>query len=156
MRNNKKLIVFGIIFLLLVIAFVIWYIINDRPSEGYSIDNPIPSEPKKYAVNEYTVLTVTDEDMAKTYFSNFVNLMVSDPNRAYYLLDENYRNVKFGSIDNFIGVVKNYESATIKRFRRNGSVFYISDSNNNVFAFVVDGVMKYKVYLDLETVDIVN
>ena len=56
---------------------------------------------KNYEVNEYIATYVTDEDMAKIYLNDYIQNMYFDIEYAYSLLDEEYRNKKFGSLESY-------------------------------------------------------
>lgn len=55
-------------------------------------------------VNEFTMTSLTPESYPTEYINIYKSLALGDPERLYNLLDEEYRNVKFASYDNF----KNY------------------------------------------------
>ena len=115
---------------------------------------------KDYEINEYIPTYVSDSDMAKIYLNDYVYIMHSDIEKAYSLLDEEYRNKKFGNIDVFSNYVNSltYTSYKMDSYyidNVNGyKIFGVYDKNGNLFIFKTKGVMQYTVYLDADTVEI--
>jgi hypothetical protein len=115
---------------------------------------------KDYDVNEYIPVYVSEEDMAKIYFNDYIYIMYSDINKAYSLLDEEYRDKRFGSVDNYKNYINSLDNLnyTIDSFYIDDSgknkVYGIYDTNGNIFIFETSGVMQYTVYLDDYTVEI--
>ena len=58
----------------------------------------------KRTYNFYRNAYVTNEDVSRAYYIDFIKLMLTDPNQAYEMLNEEYKKDKFGNIENF----KNY------------------------------------------------
>lgn len=115
---------------------------------------------KDYDVNEYIATYVSDEDMAKIYLNDYIHNMYYDIEKTYNSLDEEYRNKKFGSLDNYKNYVNslNYPTYTLDKYYKKEAnsyiIFGVYDTNGNFFAFKTKGVMQYKVYLDEDTVEI--
>ena len=135
------------------VYFLLKFLTQDN-SLGY--DNYL----KNYEVNEYIPTYVTDEDMAKIYLNDYIHNMYFDTNVAYNLLDEEYRNKKFGSFENYQNYVYslNYSTYEMERYYKTSKdgylIFGVYDKNGNFFAFKTKGVMQYTVYLDDYTVEI--
>lgn len=66
-------------------------------------ENQQASIPKK-TYNFYRYAHITNEELARMYYVDYIKLMFTDTEQAYKMLNEQYKNAKFGSIDNF----KNY------------------------------------------------
>lgn len=115
---------------------------------------------KNYEVNEYIATYVTDEDMAGRYLNDYIHNMYFDIEYAYSLLDEEYRNIKFGSLENYRNYVYSltYSTYQMDRYYKTSKdgylIFGVYDKNGNLFIFKTKGVMQYKVYLDDYTVEI--
>ena len=98
--------------------------------------------------------------MAKIYLNDYIHNMFYDVEKAYNLLDEEYRLEKFGSLDNFKIYVNNLEYSTyvLSRYYKKDTngyiIFGVYDKNGNFFAFKTKGVLQYTVYLDDYTVEI--
>lgn len=157
MKNNKEMKNITI-FVIILLVFSGVYILLDR------IFNKEKDEYgqflKNYEVNEYIPTYVSDEDMAKIYLNDYVFKMFSDPEEAYGLLDEEYKEKKFGNYDNFKNYIYslNYPSFTMDRYfvktKKENTIYGVYDTNDNLFIFKARGVMQYKVYLDDYTVEI--
>ena len=86
--------------------------IEPLDSEYSSIDdielqnnNDISIEPTSY--NTYVETSVNYEDVSKNYIYSYKTLALVKPDMAYNLLDEEYRNQKFGSLENYESYVNN-------------------------------------------------
>jgi len=157
MINKKNL--KGILIILIIVAsfalFFYWWYFYPTKGEGLNADD-IPTEPKHYEANEYSKVLISDESMCNKYLNNYLNIVSTDLQRAYNLLDEEYRNAKFGNFENFRSYIAQKESSftKINRYYVSGNKYYIYDNNDNLFIFETEGVMQYKVYLDDTTVEI--
>ncbi len=115
---------------------------------------------KNYKVNEYINTYITDEEMARIYLNDYIRNMKYNIDKAYDLLDDEYKKEKFGNIENYKKYVNNlkYNSYTLARYykqeRNDTIIFGVYDNNDNLFIFKTNGVMQYKVYLDDYTVEI--
>lgn len=157
MKNNKE-IKNIIIFVIVLLVFSGLYILLDKVFNKEKDENG--QFLKNYEVNEYIPTYVSDEDMAKIYLNDYVFKMFSNPEEAYELLDDEYKEKKFGSYDNFKKHIYslNYPSFTVDRYfiksKKGFNIYGVYDTNDNLFIFKTKGVMQYKVYLDDYTVEI--
>ena len=154
-----------VILSLIILAFILYSVINyiiashtDYYGPDY-YDKTYETIPKSYDINEYTNINITDDNMANIYLSDYLHSVSKNISESYYLLDEDYRNKKFGNVDNYINYISNIKiSNSIEEYYKketNEYVIYgIYDKNGNYFVFKTKGVMQYKVYLDDETVEI--
>lgn len=160
-KKHKAISILIVVFIIFILFYLIRGFIASRTiyTESYLRDEEYIMNPKTYDVNEYSVTNISDEQMSNIYLIDYISLIYSDINSAYNLLDETYRNKKFGSLENF----KNY--ITSSKFSNKISKYYIQtkgdytiygvyDSNNNLFIFKTNGVMQYTVYFDEDTVEI--
>ena len=154
--KNKPEVKNVIIFVCIVLVFSTLYMI---------INNLVNKETeeiflKDYNVNEYIPIYVSDDDMAKIYLNDYIHIMYTNIDKAYSLLDQDYRNKKFGSVDNYRDYVKslNNLSYVVDSFyiddSRENKIYGVYDTNGNLFIFETNGVMQYTVYLDDYTVEI--
>ena len=147
-----------VILVLIILLFSATYVVLDKIFDKENNDTEIYL--KNYEVNEIIPVYVSDEDMTKIYLNEYVHIMYSDIEKAYELLDEEYRIKKFGDINNFKNYINslNYSSYTLDSFyldfNQGYKIFVAYDTNGNVFIFKTDGVMQYTVYLDDYTVEI--
>lgn len=123
-------------------------------------DSDYQSYLKNYKVNEYIPTYISNEDMAKIYLKDYIHIMYTDIERAYNLLDQKYRNKKFGSLENYKKYVNEMTESSYslskyyKKETNNYIIFGVYDQKENFYAFKTRGVMQYKVYLDDYTVEI--
>lgn len=152
-----------IIILIIGILVGIYYYFNNKTTKtdeemsdadyGEYIPNP-----KKYDINEYSKLSISDEQMSRIYLVDFQHYLKSDITKAYSLVDPTYAKLKCNTQDSFINLVDSMKlkNSTIKKYsvyREEEYTYYtVVDSNNNVIVFKTEGVMQYTVYLDNETV----
>lgn len=155
---NKNPIKYGIIIGVIILLFVGLYFIISK----FTDDDSLGYEEflKNYEVNEYIASYVSDEDMAKIYLNDYIHNMFYDVEKAYDLLDKEYKTKKFGSLDNFKVYVDSLEYPTyvLSRYYKKDIdgyiIFGVYDRNGNFFAFKTKGVLQYTVYLDDYTVEI--
>ena len=156
MKNNSNPVKNLIIFIVILASFSITYILIDKFTEKEEKIIYL----KNYEVNEYIPTYISDEDMAKIYLNDYVYKMYSNPEEAYNLLDEEYRNEKFGSLEKYIDYVYSlqYDVYTLTKYykqEKNGYIIFgVYDKNDNLYIFKTKGVLQYKVYLDDYTVEI--
>ncbi len=55
----------------------------------------------KKTYNFYRNAYLTNEDISRAYYVDYMKLMLTDPKEAYERLNEEYKKAKFGSIENF-------------------------------------------------------
>lgn len=154
-KNNIKMVIISVIILFIFTGgyFVLKYITEDDTLE-------YEEYLKNYEVNEYISTYISDEDMARIYLNDYTHNMYYDIEYAYNLLDKEYRNKRFGSLDKYRSYVNSlvYPTYTIDRYYKKTKdgyiIFGVYDKNGNFFAFKTKGVMQYKVYLDDYTVEI--
>ena len=154
MDERKNIVGYIILGIIIVSVFVATVVLTNKEKNTDEYGRYL----KNYKVNEYIPVYISDNEIAKIYLNDFLYLMSYDVERAYELLDDEYKTKKFGSLDGFINFVNSldYESYEIDRYykSRNGSIIGIYDVNNNLYVFKTSGVMQYKVYLDDYTVEI--
>lgn len=159
-KKHKKTFLLVLVFALLLLFFVLreFMASRDKYTESYLDGKDYVMNPKKYGVNEYSLVNITDEQMANIYLNDFKYNLYYDINNAYQLLNKEYRDLKFGSIDNFINYVNgiNYENMIIDRYSISSDnvTFTIYTKGNEKYIFKINSVMEYEVYLDDYTVEI--
>ena len=156
MKDNRiKNIILAIV---IVLIFIVTYLLLKYLTNDDSLE--YEEYLKDYGVNEYIPTYVSDEDMAKIYLNDYIHNMYYDVEKAYNSLDEEYRKIKFGSLDSYKSYVNSltYPTYTLDKYYKkevsNYIIFGVYDTNGNFFAFKTEGVMQYKVYLDEDTVEI--
>ena len=160
--RNKKVIIFCIIILL--VAGIIFLIGSGEKKVElvYENDNNL-SYLKKYGVNEYIPVYVEEADVVIKYLNDFKNSMIYDTEYSYNLLNKQYRDKKFGSvesyqkyIDKILGTsIISLEIEAYKKIVIDGINFYdIYDISGNHYIFKELSIMNYEVFLDNYTVEI--
>ena len=156
MNNNPiKQIILAIVVILVFI--MLYFLLNKLTSKK---NNDYEEFLKDYEVNEYISSYVTDEDMVKIYLNDYIHTMYYNVEEAYYLLDEEYRIKRFGSIENYKNYVYSLDYTTydmVSYYKKSVDgyiIFGVYDQNGNFYAFKTKGVMQYSVYLDDNTVEI--
>lgn len=156
-KKNKILLIL-IVFIFLIFVVVKLIIDNNKTLIGHELIDEYESIYKKYDVNEYTVINISDEQLANIYLNNFKYYLVNDIDYAYGLLDNDYKKIKFGTIENFTDYVKKieYNNFSIKEYSVDSNKEFIEVIllNDEKIIFKINGVLDYKVYLDDNTVKI--
>ena len=123
-------------------------------------NNDISIETTSY--NTYTETSVSYEDVAKNYIYSYKTLALVKPDMAYNLLDEEYRNQKFGSLENFESYVNDnrqtIQQINLQQYQVNNYDDYIQyvmiDQNDKYYIFNEAAVMDYTLMLDTYTIDL--
>lgn len=159
-KKYKKTFLLVLVFVVILSFYLIREFIASRTiyNESYLDGEDYIMNPKTYGVNEYSPVNITDEQMANIYFNDFKNNLYSDVNYAYQLLNTEYRDLKFGSIDNFINYVNglNYSNMVMEKYSASDDNEFITvyTKDNKEYIFKIISVMEYEVYLDDYTVEI--
>lgn len=106
--------------------------------------------------NKYTDITVYNEDIVKKYFSEYLKNTLYKPEIAYEMLDEEYKNKKFGNIEMFKQYVDNNKfnlsNSTIVKYAVNQfdeyTQYTLVDNYNNSYIIKEKSVMDFSIMLD--------
>lgn len=153
-KINFKVII--IILIATIALFSFYFLLN----HFFEKDEEVYEYLKNYKVNEYIPTYVSDEDMARIYLNDYINNMRYNVEKAYSLLDKEYRNKKFGSLENYKSYISSlqttsYKLSTYYKNSKNGYIIFgVTDQNSNLYIFKTKGVMQYSVFLDDYTVEI--
>lgn len=112
--------------------------------------------------NSYIYQVADEETIAKDLFENYKNNLIYDIERAYELLDGEYRDKKFGNIDNFKNYIKNNRNKITKMYITNYknqsyndyNQYMCLDNNKDYYIFDITSMTNYKVLLDVYTKDL--
>ncbi len=154
LKKNKKtiFICLGLIILVLIGYFIYYYFVNDKDNSVDEIEIK-----KHYDINEINYKYVVENDVVKIYYNDFRNNMLFDRDEAYKLLNEDYRNKRFGSLEEFNNYLDNFVSEAlysnnVDRYSVNyingKKVFNIYDDSGNQYIIKENSIMNYEVYLD--------
>lgn len=128
---------------------------NDKSSYKYS------SYLKNYQINELTPMYINEELMASKYLAEYTKLIINNPQLAYDLVDKEYCEKKFDSLDKFKTYFNakfdaNFFDAKVVQLEikkiSNYKEFYIIDSSDNTYIFREYSIMQYKVLFDDYTI----
>lgn len=162
MNKSDRLIdiIFKAIIVIEVVVLIGLIIVNITTSPG-KLKQKSFYENKK--VNELIPISPTDELVAKKYFSDFVNLTFNEPKVAYEYIADYYKEKVYPTYEDFEKNIFNditdgfkqskvvsYKVTEKSKYR----VFYIKDSSNHEYLIKEDGIMNYKIYLDINNIDI--
>ena len=118
---------------------------------------------EKNNYNGFEYKSINEEQIAKQYYEDFLNKMKNNSEAAYNLLDNEYKEKRFGDVNSFKQYVQNIINTNMERKLVSYSVtkygnyteYVCQDNFGNNFIFKATGVMNYTVILDTYTV-IVN
>lgn len=111
--------------------------------------------------NNFTIINTGYNELLVKYIKYYENLVNKDAGKAYNLLDEEYREKRFGNIENFIEYINlkqnTLEDITVQRYSTNTKDDYeeytIVDTNNNYYIIEEYSVMDFKMKLDTYTIE---
>ena len=158
-KENKTTIIICI--LLIITGLIIAYIIDNDILAKKEYQTEKNYYLKNYKINEITPINMNEEQVARKYLAEYTKLILNDPELAYELIEPDYRDKKFGSLNKF----KTYfqEKFDVKFF--DGQIaefsvqktlqykeFYIIDTSDNIYIFREYSIMQYKVLFDDYTI----
>lgn len=119
--------------------------------------NPI----EKNDNNSFIIINTGYNELLVKYIKYYQNLVNKDAEKAYDLLDEEYKEKRFGSIDNFIEYINlkqnTLEDITVQKYSTSTKEDYeeytIVDTNNNYYIIEEYSVMDFKMKLDTYTIE---
>lgn len=113
---------------------------------------------EKNRYNTYVKKEYTEEDICEQYMTMYKALMLSNTNEAYKYLDNEYRNLKYGSLQEYKDfIISNNDDINdfeMKAYSINGNRYVCKDGKDNFYIFNVNKVLDYTVVLDTYTVDL--
>ena len=139
------------------LCFSIYPLENNNNDIDMSIYN---SEIGLDKYNTFKYATISEEDLIKRYFSQFKTEILGNVNEAYNLLDKEYREIKFSTVEDFNKLIdqRNIRSGYMKSFKTNKYKEYTQyiciDQFENYYVFNVSSIMDYAVMLDTYTIDL--
>ncbi len=155
----------------------VYYIINvDKTNNAFTIApvdrekyddvNDIPLGEKDESIeqnknNVFSYNIMQENEIAQKYFTYYKKLMQEEPESAYNLLDEEYRNKRFGSLEEFEAYIeKNKEEIKgylAKEYEANeiteGTEYICKDQYLHYYTYEVTAAMQFTVKLDNYTIE---
>ena len=124
--------------------------------KNYSSKEIIPNDS-----NKYSNIVIYNKDIVIKYFEEYRKNALYNVEKAYELLDEDYRNKKFGSINEFEEYVINNKSVILNAIliqylkeQFDGYVQYtLIDNYNNCYIIKEKNVMDFSIQLDNYTIE---
>lgn len=114
--------------------------------------------------NVFQYVSMTDQDMVLEYISLYKRISLIAPGYVYNnFLDEEYKNAKFGSVQEFTNYVQDNKqkisSISIKKYQvdvyGNEYTRYVAlDQNNHYYIIKENQTMDFKMQLDTYTIDV--
>lgn len=112
--------------------------------------------------NTFSYKNIEDEQMVRTYYNEYTKIMKDNPERAYNLLNSEYRSKRFSNLEDFKQYANIRANSDVDRKLSSYSINKVGnyteitckDNMNANMTFRVTGVMKYSVILDSYTMNI--
>lgn len=111
--------------------------------------------------NVFTYPTMTNEDIVREYLSIYKKITLCSPRIMYNLLDESYKEKKFGSLAKYKEYIEQnkqeIKTAIVDKYQiveqKDYTQYILIDKNGNYYIFNEKEVMDYSVILDTYTID---
>lgn len=151
MKKKKDYLILGIASIAIVLVIYLPKILKGNSD----FDNKKIILKDNYKVNEFIPVYVDDQQMSIKYLNDYINNVYRDINKSYELLNIDYRNSRFGSVEKYkeylesIGFSDETKVYKYSTYEMLGFKYYdILDKNNNRFIFKTNGVMQYELYFE--------
>ena len=179
--NSKKILILiiGIVCIILVFG-VILFIFSNNKKNNNNIENNIIATDKTYDVNmtkempdekyrtienecnQLEIKGTTQERLINEYLEDYKNNALNFTDDAYELLDKQYREAKFGSIEEYKQYINNnkseIEDIELSKYQANETddctEYICIDQYNSYYIFHVTNPGSYTLFLDTYTVDL--
>lgn len=154
-KEHKSLIM---IITILIVAFILIGILIFNGNEDQNYNRKFDESKTKYKINEVVPIYVNQEQMAKKYLSEYVNLIVFDEEKAFELLDESFSQRYFsGNFDAFSKYINSLKTKQFVQAKVTGydirkiegkTYYYVKDLDGNQFLFKESEIRNYTVVID--------
>ena len=154
-KEHKSLI---IIITILIAAFILIGVLIFNGNEDQNYKRKYDESKTKYKINEVVPIYVNQEQMAKKYLSEYVNLIVFDEAKAFELLDESFSQKYFsGDFDAFSKYINSLKTKQFVQAKVTGydirkiegkTYYYVKDLDGNQFLFKESEIRNYTVVID--------
>ncbi len=129
--------------------------------EDIKLDRIETSIDSKENSNDFIMQNITDQYLCQQYFLMQKRLMLSRPEISYNYLDEEYKNKRFGSLENYSKYISENEAHILKMAVKGYEVkrlgdnteYMCKDQYGNYYLFNAEKVFDYKVLLDIYTIE---
>lgn len=143
------------------------YSIEPMLESKYNSINEVKLESKNYEIaekdnNNLDYIRMSEEDIAREYMINYKTNAINNPEKAYELLDKEYREKRFGNIDNYKKYISENEDQLLNVVAKEYNIsekegytqYVIVDTNGNYYIFKVTDIMEYTLLTDFYTIDV--
>ena len=111
--------------------------------------------------NTFSFLNIDDTTIINAYIKDYQETVVSNLEESYELLDEEYKQAKFGSFTEYENYIKENMkyilSISISQYRvdekDDGNEYICIDQNGNYYILKENAIMDYDIMLDTYTID---
>lgn len=132
-----------------------------KDENNTKVENDITTIEKK-DVNIYNTASLSNQDIIKDYINNYKIFMLSDVELAYSYLNEEYKQKRFKTLDEFKKHIENnkekIESTRVYKYTVNyledGTEYICQDQYGRYYIFTEKEPLDYSVMLDTYTIDI--
>lgn len=159
-KKNIKPILICLILIFIVLVIVLFLnnknvFNNNKLSSSYFIE--------KYYANQYSPIYVDNDQIVQIYLNEYKNNMLFDIEKAWNSLNKDYRDIKFGNIDEYTKYINNFVtmstlSMEVDKYSisniKGKKIFNVYDKSGNQYIIKENSIMNYEIYLDNETVKI--
>lgn len=137
--------------------------ITENEYNKFITENKSKSDELTISKNKYNLfknINVTNEDMARNYLNDYINKALNYPELAYNLLDEEYKNKRFGNLEEYKNNMSEnenqMENTTMVKYgvneKDNYTEYTIVDNFDNYYTIKENGIMNYTILLDNYTI----
>lgn len=157
LKKNK---LYVIVVSSLVILGIICYILNQASKDKnitYVESGENISFLKKYEVNQFVPVYMTDEQMTTIYYNDYIQKMLYNREEAYNLLDKSFKKRYYPTFSDYNEYVESllnkspeFYLNTVTLDKNKKKTYYALDSNNYLYTFNVTAVMVYTVRFDVK------
>lgn len=104
---------------------------------------------------------ISDSQMCSNYFNQYKEILINSHKEAYELLDEDYKQKRFGSLEKFESYLEENKeyiiNSSLKTYKRTNyedyNLYILEDQYGNIYIFKETAVMEYTVQLDDYTLE---
>lgn len=144
----KKNWLFSILILLIIVIFTVIVILKvtkkNETFEYHPDYSEVYYEIRNRKANEYRIMEVSDEDMAKSYYKDWVYMILNKPEEAYNMLDSNSKK-EFDTYEKFEKWIDKYTTSKTK----NGKILkysYKTEASKNEIMILSEDNIRYRFY----------
>lgn len=164
-ENNTEIIVFDDIYNNTFSVLPSEYLSNKNIDENNLIKIIEELNIEEISKNDYNAITkfeLTDEQICIKYYYDYLNILRNDVDKLYSILDNEYREKRFGSLEDFKQYVDankdSLNNSTLSKYQvknRDGYTEYMCvDEDGKYYIFNATAAMQYTLLLDTYTTDL--